>query len=119
MKIRNLTTGKIIAEDADLADTYWKRIKGLMFRQTGSMLFTFKKPGFYGIWMLFMRFPLYIIFLDSQMRVIDIAENARPVSLNPKTWRTYYPEKPAKYILEIPNNRKLDGIKIDDRVSMS
>ncbi|MBI4176011.1 MAG: DUF192 domain-containing protein [Candidatus Aenigmarchaeota archaeon] len=103
MIIKNLSTGKIIAKDVELADTYWKRVKGLMFREGGSMLFRFKKEGFYSVWTLFMKFQIDIIFLDRQKKVIQVCGNARPVGRGLSTWRVYRTEKEAKYILEIPS----------------
>ena len=110
------------ALNPEIADTSWKRMKGLMFRKSPGrgMLFVFDEPCFPGIWMLGMRFRIDIVFLDSERRVVDFFENARPVSLNPRSWRIYKPRRPARYALELPAGsiRKMgisEGKKIDIR----
>ena len=87
------------------ADSIWMQTKGLMFRKDISsghgMLFTFSREARHGIWMLFMRFPIDIYFLDSEMKVVDYVKNAKPINpIKPSTWRVYTPRKPCKYILE-------------------
>lgn len=90
----------------EYADSYWKKIKGLMFRKSlpkgHGMLFTFGYEGKHGIWMMFMRFSIDIYFLDKEYRVVDCVKNVKP--FNPfkiSTWRVYTPKKLAKYVLEI------------------
>ena len=54
------------------------------------------------IHMLFMRFPIDVLWLDAQMKVVDIARNIPPVdSFKPGTWKIYQPKKDAKYVIEI------------------
>ncbi len=48
-----------------------------------------------------MRFPIDIIFLDSRKRVAGLHSRARPISFRKRTWRVYYPEKPARYVIEL------------------
>jgi hypothetical protein len=75
-------------------------MKGLMFRKTGKMLFISQKEASYQIWMLFMRFPIDIIFIDKENRIIDIIEHAVPLSWRPQTWTIYTPQKKCLYVLE-------------------
>jgi len=103
MKLLKIKNKNFLVE---VADTWWKRTKGLMFRKKlppmHGLLLEFPKPGRHGIWMPFMKFPLDLIFLNERMDVIDIKMNVPPVSLfRPKTWKIYKPKKPAKYVLEI------------------
>jgi uncharacterized membrane protein (UPF0127 family) len=46
--------------------------------------------------MLFVLFPIDVVYLDKNKRVVDIARNLRPFALN------YTPKKPAKYLIELP-----------------
>jgi len=86
-----------------VADTPWKRMKGLMFKKKPeALLLVFDKPGCHGIWMLGMRFPIDLVFIDSEKRVVDVFEGIKPVSWNPRTWKIYKPRKPVKYALELP-----------------
>ncbi|MGC8652264.1 MAG: DUF192 domain-containing protein [Candidatus Micrarchaeia archaeon] len=87
---------------AILADTPSKRAIGLMFRRSiGSsecMLFIFPRERRYGIWMHNMLFPIDILWLDSDMRVVDMKENAKRCALFDCV--TYTPKRAAKYVLE-------------------
>lgn len=101
----NKSNKKTLVRKIEPADSIWKKTRGLMFRKSMpsdlGMLMDFGRDTKAGIWMLFMRFPIDIIYIDRQNKVVDIKENIRPMSLNPLTWRVYYPKKPARYVLEV------------------
>jgi uncharacterized membrane protein (UPF0127 family) len=103
--IINTTTKQVICKTHEVADTHWKRAVGLMFRKElpkdHGLLMVFDQPCRPGIWMFGMRFPIDIIFLDSEKKVIHTVKNARPLGLKWKSWRVYYPPSQAKYVLEI------------------
>jgi uncharacterized membrane protein (UPF0127 family) len=107
--IVNKTRGTVLCRTHEVADTPWKRMIGLMFRKAlpgdHGLLMLFDPPSRPGIWMLDMRFPIDIVFLDSQKRVIGIVENARPLGLSWKTWKIFFPPGPAGFVLEIPAGR--------------
>ena len=104
MKILNSTKRTVIAEETERSESFWGKALGLMFRKElpreKAFVMVFEKDGNPGIWMPFMRFAIDVIFLDSKKRVVGIHENVRPMGFNPKTWKVYYPDKPAKYIIE-------------------
>jgi len=88
-------------ESVEVADTSSKRAAGLMFRNEPSpLMIVFDWQARHPIWMLFMRFPIDLIFLDSEKRVVTIYENIKPLSLDPRTWKIYWPEKRVKYAFE-------------------
>ncbi len=112
--IRNRTRKTILCRKTEVAGSFWKRARGLMFRRVKSlprdsgMLFVFPKPGRPGFWTPFMRFPLDIIFLDSSKRVSDVKENLKP-------WRMCRPNASAKYALELRAGRiKETGTRAGD-----
>jgi uncharacterized membrane protein (UPF0127 family) len=87
----------------EIADTPWTRAAGLMFRKEPSpLLIVFDREARHAIWMLCMRFPIDLVFLDADRTVVTVHENIPPVSLAPATWRIYRPKKRAKYALETP-----------------
>lgn len=121
--IVNRTKKKTLAESLELADSLWKQTKGLMFRpalQKGSgLLMDFGKEKKAGIWMFGMRFPLDIIYIDKKGRAVDIKEQARPLTLNPRTWKVYHPKTPARYVLEVPAGTvKETGTAVSDTLSI-
>jgi uncharacterized membrane protein (UPF0127 family) len=98
--------------EADFANSFWKRLIGLSFSKKRNMLFLMSYESKWSFWMFGVRYPLKMIFIDSNKKVIDIKE-AEPLSLNLKTWKTYSPREPCKYVLETPSDLK---IKIDDKL---
>lgn len=103
--IINKTKNTILANEMEIADNHGKRTRGLMLRDSlpknQALLMVFPRKGNHKIWMLGMKFPLDLVFLDSSKRVIEIHENVRPMNLNPRTWKTYCSGKHAKYVLEL------------------
>jgi uncharacterized membrane protein (UPF0127 family) len=61
------------------------------------MLFVFDRPDTYSFWMKDMNFPIDIIWLSSDMKVVYTKKNARP-ELYPEI---YIPKEKAKYVLEV------------------
>lgn len=66
-----------------------------------------------GIWMLGMRFSIDVLFIGKDKRIVSIEKNLRPITLNPCTWKSYFPEKNAKYALEV-NAGCAEGLKEGD-----
>lgn len=90
-----------IPVELEIADTPEKKIRGLSDRadlsENRGMLFIYDTSGFYGIWMKDMKFPIDIIWIDKNGRIIDITKDVKPESF-PKTFTS---SGPAKYILEV------------------
>lgn len=74
----NKTRGTVIAEDVRVADGIWSRFWGLMGRKSlpegGGLLL---RPSS-SIHTAFMRFPLDIVFLDRDLRVVKVAPEVKP-----------------------------------------
>jgi len=107
IKIKNSTI------EADMADSFWKKMIGLSFSKNKNMLFIMDYEAKWNFWMFIVRYPLRIFYINSNKMVIDIKE-ASPLSMNPESWKTYSPKSPCKYILESPFDLK---IKIGDRLN--
>src|SRR3989338_8221873 len=71
------------------------------------MLFIFDKPDNYGFWMKDMRFPIDIIWLDQNFKVVHV-EKSVATSTYPKV---FYPSGPATYVLEV-NSGISDSINL-------
>jgi hypothetical protein len=97
--IRNLRTGEILARHVMRCDTFWKRGRGLLFRRAlaeeEGYLFVERRESVAqtAIHMFFVFFPIAVVWLDRDKRVVDKAL-ARP-------FRPYYaPRRPAQYYVE-------------------
>ncbi len=77
------------------ADTFISRLKGLMFRRK-----PLDKEGLWikpcnSIHMCFMFFPIDVVFLDKDKRVVHMVEELKP-------WRLVPPVAHSKSVLELP-----------------
>lgn len=116
--IYNKTKGEVVIENVEVVGSRRGKAKGLMMRknipQDNGMLLVFGNASeSNGIWMFGMRFPIDLIFMDDEWRVIMIHREIKPVGINPGSWKVYYPEGKAKYALEIAAGRA-NGIEIGD-----
>ncbi|WP_297501381.1 DUF192 domain-containing protein [Thermococcus sp.] len=96
--IINETKGLVWHGRVKLADTFFKRFKGLMLAKNINYALVFVLPAETkanaSIHMFFMLSDIDVIWLDSSRRVVDFK--------TAKKWRLYTPKKPAKYIIEGP-----------------
>jgi uncharacterized membrane protein (UPF0127 family) len=95
----------VIAENVEVVEGFFHKMRGLMLRGSlprgTALLMVFGNPGKHGIWMPLMRFSIDIVFLDSHKRIVGLHERVRPVSFRKGTWKIYYPDRPAKYAIEL------------------
>lgn len=77
------------------------------------MLFLYEKEDYYRFWMKDMRFPIDIIWINKDFKIVDITEN-----ISPDTFPQVFTSKePAQYILEVNAGfAKNNNIKIGDYI---
>jgi len=68
--------------DAEVRSTSAGRIIGLLnysyLEDERGMLFVFDKPGRHRLWMKDMKFPVDMVWIDSQMNIVEIVKNVQP-----------------------------------------
>jgi uncharacterized membrane protein (UPF0127 family) len=84
-----------------IADTDPERELGLSghkpLKDSEGMLFIFDVPGQYAFWMKDMLFPIDILWIGSDWKVVDITPN-----LAPETYpEAFAPKANAQYVLEV------------------
>ena len=90
----------------EVAHNLIDREKGLSGREQASfpndrgMLFVFNRPGLHSFWMKGMKFPIDILWLDEDLRVVDIKERAEPSSYTISNPQNFVPQDAAKFVLE-------------------
>lgn len=86
---------------AEVVQSTIDRMRGLSGRvvleQDAGMFFVFPRAGKHGIWMKEMQFPIDIIWLDEDLRVVTIAERVHPDTFP----ESFYPDEVAHYVLEV------------------
>jgi len=95
MKCLLKRTGETLAEEVETADTYFTRLKGLMFRKNlpaGKGLLLDPCPQ---IHTCFMRFDIDAVFFDKNGFVLYVKENMKP-------WRFGRFVRGSRYTLELP-----------------
>jgi hypothetical protein len=102
----------------ELANTTLKRIKGLMFRKSlpenEGMLFIFNDDDYYSFWMMNVSFPIDMIWINSDYKVVHIERDAQPCKI---LCKSYWPQEKARYVLEVNANfTEVHGIKIGSLV---
>ena len=77
----NITKNNIVAENIIIADRFWPRMRGLMWKKELSNKEGLLLAPCNAVHMMFMRFPIDVLFLDRDFVVVKILDNLRP-------WRT-------------------------------
>ena len=97
-----------IVLEVQIADTDPRRARGLMFQEQlpldEGMLLVFDDANKRSIWMLNMQFPLDVIWIDDNNKVVFIEKNVPPckTALETVTCPSYKGgSKDAKYVLEV------------------
>lgn len=94
--------------EVQIADTDPRRVRGLMFQDQlpldEGMLFVFDDANIRSIWMLNMQFPLDVIWIDDNNKVVFIEKNVPPckTALETVICPSYNGgSMDAKYVLEV------------------
>lgn len=97
---------KLIWTEVHVADSFWMRLSGYMFRikpHVSGILF--ESSG--SIQTTFMKFNLDIVFLAKDNSVVKILRNVRP-------WRLVLSTSNSKRVLEVPIGNLPSSLKIGD-----
>lgn len=108
MMVRVKHKQEVIAEDILLADNLWSRLIGLMFRAEPPQ----KAKGLLlhpcnSIHTFFMRYPLDVVFMDSDNKIVKIIRSIKP-------WRMTWIYFRASKTLELPAGELSQAISLGD-----
>ncbi len=82
------------------------------------MLFVFDAENIPYFWMKDMQFPLDIIWINQNMKIVGIEKNLQPC--NPANCGLFKPNEKAKYVIEINGNQSGQyNFKVGDFVNFS
>ena len=88
---------KIIAQKAVYRNTFWQKGTGLMFKKqpiNEAYIFNFDKPKKIGVTMMFVFYPIDLVFLDKKNKVVELKQKIMPFS-------HYFSENEAKTLVEL------------------
>ena len=102
--------------DIEIAADDLERNRGLMWRRSmepdQGMLFIMERQEPQSFWMLNTYLSLDIIFVDTEKRIVNIAANTKPQSLEPVS-----STGPAKYVVEVLGGFCAEkGVEEGDRI---
>jgi hypothetical protein len=83
VRVVNRTKGTLVAERADVAATFFTRLRGLLGRSSldqGSGLVLRPTNSIHSF---FMKFPIDVLFLDRSARVLHVMGDMRPNRISP------------------------------------
>lgn len=94
IKIKNTTKNTSLSEAAINYTTIWQKAKGLMFSRQKDLLFSEKKERIIPIHMWFVFYPIDVLYINAEKKVVEIKENLLPFTF-------YFPKNKAQYVIEL------------------
>jgi len=96
--IFNRSKGFVISEDCGIADSFFSRFRGLMLSKPKDLVLVSPREDINSsaIHMLFMRFPIDVIWLNSNMVVVDVRKRIQPNRL-----KIFKSRSSAKFVVEL------------------
>ena len=93
--IKNSSRKRVIAENAAVCKSVISKTIGLMFSRKKPLIFVFAEEKIVPLHMLFVFYPIDVLFLDKNKVAVEIKERFMPFAF-------YMPKRKAQYIIEIP-----------------
>jgi len=109
--IKNKTKNFVIIKKSKLCRNVFCKAFGFMFRfkkPDHALVFIFNNERRADLHMLFVFFPIDVLFLDKNKKVVDIKKGFKPFAY-------YAPKAKAQYVVELPVGG-LRSTKIGDRI---
>mgnify|MGYP001571234577 CR=1 FL=1 len=110
--IKNISKSKVISKNSIFIDDILSKFIGLMFSKKirVPLIFRFNEEKMISLHMLFVFYPIDVLFLDKNKIVVDKKENFKPFTF-------YKSKKKAMYAVELPNGTiKKTKSEIGDKI---
>lgn len=96
----HLGDGVFLTQVAKTPEALEKGLSGTHnLRENEAMLFIYDRDDKWGIWMKDMSYPIDIVWLDKDKKVVYIVKNAPPESY---PFESFTPKQEARYVVELP-----------------
>jgi uncharacterized protein len=113
LKLINKTSNKVISENVMVADTFFKRLKGLMFTKELPEQNALHIVPCNEIHTFNMRYSIDVLYLDASNNIVAAHENMKPGKIGKRV-------KSSVSVVELPTGRvKKLNIKIGQTVAFS
>lgn len=87
----------IIAEKVSVANNFYSRLMGLMGQKNLLQNHALILSPCNSIHTMFMNFPIDVVYVDTDLKVVKIVKNIQP-------WKLDFGHRKAKYTIELPSN---------------
>ena len=95
MKILNQTKNTVLADKVQTADSFLRRMQGLLGRSIFLPGEALVITHCNSIHMVFMKFAIDVVFVDKKQEVVGVVSNIQPFALSPVFWK-------ASQAIELP-----------------
>jgi uncharacterized protein len=113
LRVENTTKHRVLAEQGELADNPWRRLKGLLGRpglRSGEALVIRPCQGVHS-W--FMAFPIDVLYVDAHSVICRLLAEMPPNRFGPMVWQ-------ARSVIELPaGSVRASGTEVGDRLAIS
>lgn len=103
----NKTTNKIISRKEIVCKTFLSQALGLMFRKKQNLVMIFKKEKKVSLHNFFVFYPIDVLVLNEEMRVVEIKRNFRPFTF----WKS---KEKGKYVIELGREDAKGEVKVGE-----
>lgn len=112
VRVENVTRGVTLAESAQVADNVFTRFLGLQGRARLEEGHGMVIRPCSGIHTMFMRFPIDVIYVDREDRVVHIERAIAP-------WRVGRVLRASRYVVELPAGTVArSGTQLGDQIAL-
>lgn len=82
-----------------ICKSIWAKARGLMFSKKKNLIFVFDDEKRRSLHMFFVFFPIDVLFLDKNKKIVEIKRDFKPFSF-------YKPKNKSKYVIELTEKTK-------------
>jgi uncharacterized membrane protein (UPF0127 family) len=115
MALKTGSGNRTIADRVVFCRTAASQMRGLMFSRSDkgrALIMEFKEEKIVPLHMMFVFFPIDVLFLDRSRKVVEIYGGAKPFLTS------IIPKRRAKYVIELPAGAiRSNRIKVGDRLA--
>ena len=109
--IVNITRKRQVAKSSKTCKSAFLKALGLMFSRPikdFGLVFSFEDEALRPLHMMFVFYPIDVLFLDKNRRIVEIKQNLRPFAL-------FFPKKRSQFVIELPKGAAA-GCNIGDTI---
>ena len=108
--ITNKTTNKIISNKETICNNIFSQSIGLMFSKRKNLIMVFNKERRISLHNFFVFYPIEVLVLDENKKVIEIKENFLPFTF----WNS---KKKGKWLVELGKEKSKKMVNIGNKLS--